>query len=251
MARGSNKPAKLKDDFLRSLLREDPDAAKVIRALRASAGPKALKEERKKSDQRNYDLYAPLLKTMTINGIANVIRSSWNQMDPKGINFAAKPYLEAMGGLTSVKDNYGSDSGKEILVYFLGNASGWKGEMAKAVKAELKARIKGTELPKEELYLSGNNPRLAPGVFTMRDDAQPLRFPKGLEKAPTITLKLLGYTGEQIKEMRKNERNRSTVSTTVSTKKYETDTSDKDDPRRVFRSGPDRRDDFKGIPGQY
>jgi hypothetical protein len=36
-------------------------------------------------------------------------------------------------------DRYGMDSGKSIILYFLANASTWRGDTAKRVKAELKA----------------------------------------------------------------------------------------------------------------
>ena len=62
--------------------------------------------------------------------------------DWKKVNFGAKPYLEAMFSLDKVSDNYGCDSGKSIVLYFLGNAISWNGEVAKKVKAELKNMLK-------------------------------------------------------------------------------------------------------------
>lgn len=78
------------------------------------------------------------LPTMSLSSIANVIRRDWGAK----VNFAAKPYLSAMASLQSVRDSYGYDSGKSIVIYFLSNASTWRGDVAKAVKAELKARVK-------------------------------------------------------------------------------------------------------------
>ena len=69
--------------------------------------------------------------------IATEIRKDW-----KNVNFAAKPYLDAMSTLNSISDNYIMDSGKSIVLYFLSNASSWRGEVAKAIKAELKAMVK-------------------------------------------------------------------------------------------------------------
>lgn len=69
--------------------------------------------------------------------IANEISKDW-----KNVNFAAKPYLEAMHCLNSVTDNYGYDSGKVIVLYFLSNAGSWKGETAKRIKSELKQLTK-------------------------------------------------------------------------------------------------------------
>jgi len=48
-----------------------------------------------------------------------------------------------MRGLYSVHDAYGYDSGKSVVLYFLSNAATFKGEAAKALKAELKAALKG------------------------------------------------------------------------------------------------------------
>lgn len=81
------------------------------------------------------------MKTQTTNNqtvrslseIANEIRKDW-----KNVHFAAKPYLSAMSCLNSINDNYGMDSAKSIVLYFLSNASTWRGEKAKAIKAELK-----------------------------------------------------------------------------------------------------------------
>lgn len=75
---------------------------------------------------------------MTIAELANVIRKDWNNK----MYFGAVPYYEAMTCLTSVNDNYGADSGRSVVAYFLSNASTWKGETAKAIKKELNKRIK-------------------------------------------------------------------------------------------------------------
>ena len=56
--------------------------------------------------------------------------------------FGAKPYLQAMLTLNSVNDNYFSDSGHSIVIYFLANARTWKGETAKRIKKELKDMLK-------------------------------------------------------------------------------------------------------------
>lgn len=66
--------------------------------------------------------------------IAAEIRKDW-----KNVNYAAKPYLDAMASLNQITDNYGLDSAKSVVLYFLCNAGTWRGETAKRVKAELKA----------------------------------------------------------------------------------------------------------------
>jgi hypothetical protein len=72
----------------------------------------------------------------TISTIAREISRDW-----KNVNYAAKPYLEAMRSLDSVNDSYGYDSAKSIVSYFLCNASGYRGDTAKAHKAALKAIV--------------------------------------------------------------------------------------------------------------
>lgn len=70
-----------------------------------------------------------------IYAIARDIRKAWGAK----VNYAAKPYLDAMAGLDGANDSYGCDSAQEVVVYFLGNASSFRGDAAKALKAELKA----------------------------------------------------------------------------------------------------------------
>lgn len=73
--------------------------------------------------------------------IAAEIAADWAPKG-KGINYAAKPYLEAMFSLNSINENYFCDSGKSVVLYFLCNARSWTGPVAKRVKAELKAMCK-------------------------------------------------------------------------------------------------------------
>ena len=69
--------------------------------------------------------------------IAAEIRKDWKNVSPY-----AAPYLRAMFCLRSIDENYGFDSGRSIVCYFLANAGSWRGEVAKRVKAELKALCK-------------------------------------------------------------------------------------------------------------
>ncbi len=73
----------------------------------------------------------------SLSTIASEIRRDWGSK----VNYAAKPYLSAMAGLDSIDDNYGYDSAKSVVLYFLSNASSWRGENAKRIKAELKAKV--------------------------------------------------------------------------------------------------------------
>jgi len=70
----------------------------------------------------------------SIRSIALDIRREWIK-----VNYAAKPYLDAMMELNSINDKYGLDNARSIILYFLSNASSFRGERAKALKAELKA----------------------------------------------------------------------------------------------------------------
>jgi hypothetical protein len=72
-----------------------------------------------------------------INQIAQDIKREW-----KTVNYAAKPYLSAMFELTDKNSRCGYDSAKGIILYFLSNASSFRGPIAKELKNELKQHIK-------------------------------------------------------------------------------------------------------------
>ena len=76
-----------------------------------------------------------------ICAIAADIQREWSKVG-KGVNYAAKPYLQAMGTLVLISDTYGADSGRSIVLYFLANAQTFKGDKAKALKLELKNLLK-------------------------------------------------------------------------------------------------------------
>ena len=69
-----------------------------------------------------------------IRSIALDIQSDW-----VNVNYSAKPYLDAMLDLYSINDPYYHDTAKSVVLYFLANAFTYRGERAKALKAELKA----------------------------------------------------------------------------------------------------------------
>ena len=93
--------------------------------------------KRKGNDMSNATETTPNdLKGHTIAQLARLCRNDWAK-----VNFAAVPYLEAMGTLEHINDPYGMDSGKSIVIYFLGNATSWRGDVARAVKKELKRRL--------------------------------------------------------------------------------------------------------------
>ena len=69
--------------------------------------------------------------------IAEEISKDW-----KKPYFGALPYLSALHSLDKITDSYGMDSGKSIVLYFLSNAATWRGNKARAIKAELKNLLK-------------------------------------------------------------------------------------------------------------
>lgn len=79
------------------------------------------------------------LKELSIHEIASLIYMDWTM---EKVSYSARPYLDAMTYLDSIDDKYMLDSGKSIVRYFLANASSWRGDTAREVKAELKSRLK-------------------------------------------------------------------------------------------------------------
>jgi len=69
--------------------------------------------------------------------VADDIRRNW-----KSVWYGAVPYLEAMQTMNSHEEDYGMDSGTDIVARFLCNATTWKGEDARRIKLELKAMLK-------------------------------------------------------------------------------------------------------------
>ena len=67
-----------------------------------------------------------------LHTIAAEIRRDW-----RNPYFGAVPYLTALRQLDSVTDSYGADSAQSIILYFLSNASTWRGDTARKIKAEL------------------------------------------------------------------------------------------------------------------
>ena len=64
-------------------------------------------------------------QTRPLYEIAREIKKDWQK-----VYFGAVPYLDAMLTLNKVSDNFYEDSGKSIVLYFLSNASSYRGENA-------------------------------------------------------------------------------------------------------------------------
>lgn len=79
-----------------------------------------------------------LTESRPISTIAREVKKDWGAK----VNYAARPYLDAMYSLDSINDKYYDDDARSVVAYFLSNASTWKGEKAKEIKAELKALLK-------------------------------------------------------------------------------------------------------------
>lgn len=72
-----------------------------------------------------------------LSRIAQIIKDDWKNLSPH-----AKPYVDAMSCIKTVNDEYGCDMGVSVVFYFLSNASSWRGEVARTVKAHLKQLVK-------------------------------------------------------------------------------------------------------------
>ncbi len=75
-----------------------------------------------------------------IRMIAMDIDADWRKAK-NGIYFGAKPYLQAIMALNKITDRYYAADGESIVLYFLSNASTYRGENARRLKAELKALL--------------------------------------------------------------------------------------------------------------
>ena len=72
--------------------------------------------------------------------IAREIHEDWQKP-----YYGAVPYLEAMNEISSINDKYYFDDGKSVVLYFLSNATTWRGDKARAIKAELKDICRASE----------------------------------------------------------------------------------------------------------
>jgi len=72
----------------------------------------------------------------SLNTISHEILTYW-----KKPYFGAVPYLNAMRELNSINDNFYDDSARSVVMYFLANASTFRGIEAKRIKLELKSML--------------------------------------------------------------------------------------------------------------
>ena len=78
--------------------------------------------------------------------LADIAIDIWDDMDAQYPNgnrpnwwHHAKPYVEAMSHLRTIDDDYYYDSGRSVVLYLLANLQYWRGDTARAIKAELKS----------------------------------------------------------------------------------------------------------------
>jgi hypothetical protein len=141
--------------------------------MKLSAGSK--EEARKEVEGMNagLDMWASRrTAARSLREIAADIKREWGQ----NVNYAAKPYLDAMMYLNTINDKFGEDEGKWIVAYFLNNAASFRGEKAKALKDELKALQKGAGLlPTTAGEYAGGSPK-AGDTAKCHADGQTIEF---------------------------------------------------------------------------
>jgi len=91
----------------------------------------------------SFDGSAPIKSNGTaghrsLSEIAREIRADWTK-----VYFGAVPYLDALSTLDQITDRYYEDDAEDVVRYFLANATTWKGDIARRIKAELKEILKG------------------------------------------------------------------------------------------------------------
>jgi len=119
--------------------------------------------------------------------IAQEIKNDWSKQKG-GVNYAAEPYLDAMFALENMTDRYGADNAKSMVLYFLSNATTWRGEVAKRIKKELNAMCQGKALKEAPSMVKTKKcPKCGKKMFkisagylpTSKSRAKSFQFPEG------------------------------------------------------------------------
>lgn len=84
-----------------------------------------------------------------INKIAAEIMTLWRPtiltgIVPGYIRFSL-PYVKAMLDIGDINGSYGLDPADDIVLRFLTNASGWRGDAARRIKAELNTHLENVK----------------------------------------------------------------------------------------------------------
>jgi len=126
------------------------------------------KAERKATEEVD-EKTASAIKDADLSDLSSMIRRDLRSQGKK-IPFGAEPYLDALSSLSDANQSYGMDSGKSMIAYALSNLTSYKGPKARAIKAELKARMKAaTETPYSERNL--DNVDFSKATFSSRSEA--------------------------------------------------------------------------------
>lgn len=72
-----------------------------------------------------------------IHEIAKLAFDDWRPMSRD-----ARPYASAMMACARVTDTYGCETAHDMVAYFLANAAGWKGDVAREAKRYLSSLLK-------------------------------------------------------------------------------------------------------------
>lgn len=72
----------------------------------------------------------------------DIMRSDWYRSNS---SIYARDYIQAMELLNKITDQYFADSAASVVRYALSNMSTWRGDQARAIKAELKDLLKGVK----------------------------------------------------------------------------------------------------------
>lgn len=122
--------------------------------------------------------------------IAAEIRQAWPNM-----YYGAVPYVRAMGQMATMQDMYGSEDATSIILYFLANATSWRGPDAKRVKAELNAMVKDARKQR------GNPGRrwkgLSPIQRKVYDYIQSAESPRAIDQGALAEVRAMGEAGAQ------------------------------------------------------
>lgn len=126
------------------------------------------KAERKATEEVD-EKTASAIKDADLSDLSSMIRRDLRSQGKK-IPFGAEPYLDALSSLSDANQSYGMDSGKSMIAYALSNLTSYKGPKARAIKAELKARMKAAkETPYSERNL--DNVDFSKAQFASRSEA--------------------------------------------------------------------------------
>ncbi len=77
----------------------------------------------------------------TVRSLSVIGREIQQECAGKSFYVYAQPYVEPFLQLNSIYDQYYADSAASVVRYALCNLTGWKGEKARAIKAELNSLL--------------------------------------------------------------------------------------------------------------